>query len=65
MMADFDPRSRKYGELASEKLFAGRKGHGGGECSRRVLNRNELAAICACAFEMGLRAAARADGEKS
>jgi len=36
-----------------ERLFAGRKGHGGGACSYRVLRPPELREIVKLAYEMG------------
>jgi hypothetical protein len=54
-----DPRAKRYGELAAEKLLAGRKGHGGGPCMRRNLTREELIAVCASAFEAGMIVANR------
>jgi len=46
-------RAKQVGERVAEKLFVGRKGHGGGECSRRVLTREDVAAIAQSAYEIG------------
>lgn len=63
-MSNLDPRATLYGQRAAEKLFSGRKGHGGKvDITRRVLTRRELETICACAFEMGLRLAKQESGQ--
>jgi hypothetical protein len=35
------------------RLFAGRKGHGGGPCMRRVLYQEDLENVCQAAFDLG------------
>jgi hypothetical protein len=37
--------ARTVAQAAVQRAFKGRKGHGGGPCSRRVLRPDELAAI--------------------
>lgn len=49
----------EYGRRVAVKLFEGRKGHGGGPCSRRVLGPADLAAIAAAAFQAGATVAKR------
>lgn len=46
-------RSRAVAERTVEKLFAGRKGHGGGPCSYRNFRREELHAVVEAIFEIG------------
>ncbi len=43
----------RYIDCTVDLLFAGRKGHGGGSCTRRVLNPMQLAEILRRAYERG------------
>ena len=46
-------RSETVAESMVDRLFAGRKGHGGGPCSRRVMWPGELRAVIKVAYELG------------
>ena len=47
------PEAQAYGRATAAKLLRGRKGHGGGPCSRRVFNEAELAALAAIIWQAG------------
>lgn len=52
-MAALSEAARSYGQQAARRLLDGRKGHGGGPCVARRLDADELAGLCALAFEAG------------
>lgn len=46
-------RAADFARLAAAAFFEGRKGHGGGPCSRINLRPEELEAVLSIAFETG------------
>ncbi len=54
---DPEAQALAFGAMAVEKLFRGRKGHGGGPCSKRVFCPEELQAIIATAWQLGRESA--------
>lgn len=60
-MSALRERAVTFGQQGSARMFAGRKGHGGGSCSKRVFNRAEVAALLAVGFEAGFKAAGGSD----
>lgn len=49
MSSEIDPLVKSF----VDRMFAGRKGHGGGPCMRRVLYREDLEVILQAVFDMG------------
>lgn len=54
-----------YAHVTTVQQFAGRKGHGGGPCTRRVLNPGQLSKLLAEAFAAGEREAKMPNTEVS
>lgn len=55
-MAEVSDRAIRYGRGVAKALLSGRKGHGGGECSYRVMREEDLIALAALAFDAGMNA---------
>jgi hypothetical protein len=53
MSRALEPAAQAYGQRTARKLLAGRKGHGGGPCMKRIFNEAELIALCAIAYADG------------
>ncbi len=56
---EIEARARAVAEAAVRLAFRDRKGHGGGECSRRVLSRGDLQVIVESAVRLALEQEAR------